>query len=123
MKLNTGFAGLIATAAILTTPCVASAQRHHHHSSNNSAWGTIALGSAAVGALGLAEHNNTLAVAGLAGAGYSLYRYNADQHSHNKSDQWRHELYSHPTIVHNGHRYVRHSYRKGGQTYYRFDRG
>jgi hypothetical protein len=39
--------------------------------------------------LGLLDHNNTLALLGVAGAGYSADRYEQDRHSQSQDQSWR----------------------------------
>lgn len=73
--------GLAMTA--LMAPMSAMAANRDHGQSQKSQWQNIAAGSAAVGILGLLTHNNTIATAGLLGAGYSEYRADTDRNCNN----------------------------------------
>ena len=75
--------GLMAT--IVAAPVSSFAQyrdggyRYQQHRANErSTWNNLAVAGAAVGVLGLATHNDTLGVLGLAGAAYSAYRSSQD---------------------------------------------
>jgi hypothetical protein len=85
-------------AAILAVPSLSLADGRARQDRNQ--WNSVAIGAAAVGVIGLLSHNDTLATAGLAGAGYSIYR--ADS-------------------VRNGD-WDRHDFRYDGRSANRFDR-
>ncbi len=128
MNIQTGLTSLIALGAIAAfslAPVSASAQSDssRHRQDTKNTWRNVAIGSGVLGVLGLVEHNNTLAIAGLAGAAYSANRYEQDRKSQNKSKRARAALYSRREYTHNGHHYVRHTYKQHGQTYYKFVRG
>lgn len=77
LKLAT--VGLIATVAL--APVHANADffgRISHRHDQRDQWQATAIGSAAIGLLGLAGHNNVVTAVGAAGAIYSLYRMESD---------------------------------------------
>ncbi len=130
MKNRTMFP-LAAAGAIFMTcamPIISNAQTNldkasNHRNKTKNDWRNIGIGSAALGVLGLATHNKTLLIGGAAGAAYSASRYEHDRRSQSKIDRARANLYGKSSIMHNGHRYVRHTHYKGGQKYYSFERG
>jgi hypothetical protein len=94
----------------------------HHRQETKNEWRNIAIGAGALGALGLLQHDNTLAVLGGAGALYSLNRYEQDRRSQNSANRLRAEYFSHPYFYRDGVRYDRHEVNRNGQRYYRFTR-
>jgi hypothetical protein len=72
-KLQMTGAAVLAAMALLSGPVLAS-------QSSKNTWRNLAIGSAAVGVLGLANHNSTETVLGAAGAAYSANRYEQDRH-------------------------------------------
>jgi hypothetical protein len=66
---------------------------------NKNLWRNLAIGSGVVAGYGLLHHNGTATTLGLAGAGYSLYRYEQDRKSQSAHSRWRahwyHEHYPH----------------------------
>lgn len=123
---------IVLAAAIVGAPCVApiaaNAQSNldsasHHRQKTKNDWRNIGVGSAALGVLGLATHNNALLIGGAAGAAYSASRYEHDRRSQSRIDRQRAKLYGHHYIYHNGHRYARHTHTRNGQKYYTFERG
>jgi len=86
-------------------------------------WRNIAIGSGAVGLLGLLQHDNRLVFAGAAGALYSSWRYEQDRKSQSKLERTRAAYFSRDHFVRNGYRYNRHTKWKGGKKYYYFTRG
>jgi hypothetical protein len=114
--------------SLMMAPMSASAQSNldnasRHRQKTKNDWRNIGIGSAALGAIGLATHNNTLLIGGAAGAIYSSQRYEHDRRSQSKIDRARARLYGKRYIYHNGHRYARHTHYKNGQKYYTFERG
>jgi len=83
-KWFTPVATLALMATMVAAPVSSFAQyrggyRYQQHRANErSTWNNLAVGAAAVGVLGLATHNDTLGVLGLAGAAYSAYRASQD---------------------------------------------
>src|SRR5579871_5895587 len=66
--------------SVLLTPVTANAQNWRdrasdHRQETKNEWRNIAIGSGALGVLGLLSHDNTLTFAGAAGALYSANRY------------------------------------------------
>ncbi len=127
MKLHKGLATLITmgtVASLSLVPLSAFAQHdsrdHQHRQNMRNQWRDATIGAGALGVLGLVEHNNTLAIAGIAGAAYSANRYNQDRRSPRHEDRSRAEWYSHKSYTYHGHHYVRHSYRQNGHVYYKF---
>ena len=128
--MKSGLAKLVALATIVScaiAPISANAQSHsaksRHRQATKNTWRNIAIGSGALGILGLVEHNNTLAIAGIAGAAYSASRYEHDRRSQSKIDRRRAAFYSHSVVYMHGHRYRRHAYWSHGHEYYKFVRG
>jgi hypothetical protein len=72
-----------ALAGFAVAPVTASAQSHRQQKKNE--WRNLAYGSGAAGVLGFLTHNNTLGWLGVAGAGYSAYRYEQDRKSQRRS--------------------------------------
>lgn len=76
MKTNLVKLATTATvAALLIVPSMSFAADRHDRDQRNQ-WNNLAIGAGALGILGLATHNDTLAAVGLVGAGYSAYRAN-----------------------------------------------
>jgi hypothetical protein len=97
-KWVAGTAAIAAVALTAMTPLAARADGWNNHGQGNQQastqqnknnWRNIGIGSAAVGVLGLLDHNNTLALLGVAGAGYSADRYEQDRHSQSQDQSWR----------------------------------
>lgn len=131
-KLSRIGVGLLAVAilgGILVAPLAVRAQDHRreddsrHRQQTKNTWRNVAIGAGALGVLGLAEHNNTLAVAGIAGGLYSVSRYEHDRKSQSHIDHSRAELYGRRSYTHNGHHYVRKTVHRNGHDYYQFIRG
>lgn len=80
------FAGVGLGAMLIAAPTSAMANDH-----NRDEWRNIGLASAAVGLIGLANHDSKLATIGFLGAGYSAYRYDAARHCYVPVD--RHPVY------------------------------
>lgn len=148
MKLSTTFA-LAAIVSSLTLPMVASAQsRSHdrddrnnsrndrrgndrfndrrnekdHRQDTKNEWRNIAIGSGALGLLGLLKGDNTLTFGGAAGALYSLNRYEQDRKSQNSIDRARSRYFDRDHFVRDGVRFDRKLVTKNGQRYYQFTR-
>jgi len=117
----------VTIGSLAIVPVLAMAQdggdhsRHRQDTKNN--WRNLAIGSGVLGVIGLVEHNNTLAVAGLVGAAYSANRYEQDRKSQNHDARARANFYSRTSYVHNGHHYHRKTYWDHGQKFYKFVRG
>lgn len=81
-KVIAPLATLAIAGAMVAAPATASAQWRdsyaQHRQDMKNQWQNLAIGSAAVGVLGLLTHNDTLTVAGLGGAAYSGYRYSQE---------------------------------------------
>jgi hypothetical protein len=126
MKLNsiiaTGLAALTMGGAVLA-PVTADAQTwRQHRAQKQNEWRNIALGSGAVGLLGLLTHDNTLTFGGAAGALYSYYRYDQDRRSTDRQSRLRAEYFSRPYFYRDGVRYDRRTIWRNGQRYYQFYR-
>ncbi len=85
-------------------------------------WRNIAYLSGAVLAYGLIKGDDTAAIAGGAGALYSLYRYEEDRKSQSQMKKDRAEYYSRPYYYMNGDRYDRRLVTLSGNQYYQFVR-
>ncbi len=124
-------ASLVAAAMIsgtLLAPISAAAQdwrgrAYHHRQQTKNEWRNIAIGSGALGVLGLLSHDSTLTFAGAGGALYSAWRYDQDRKSENHLARARAEYFSRPYFYRNGVRYNRHTIWKNGHKYYQFRRG
>ncbi len=98
-------------------------QASHHRQQTKNGWRNAAIGSGALGVLGLATHNSTLAVLGLAGGAYSASRYEHDRRSQSHIDRARAAYFSRDHYYEHGHRYVRKTVWRDGHRYYKFVRG
>jgi hypothetical protein len=85
-------------------------------------WGSIAAISGGVALLGAIDNDPTLFFAGSAGALYSLYRYDRDRQSGNRTDRLRAAYFSRPYFWRNGVRYDRVMVSPNGRRAYRFVR-
>lgn len=109
----------------MLVPSVSMAQSRHdwnRREQTKNEWKNLGIGSAAVGLIGLLSKNNNLMWAGIAGTGYSAYRYEEDRKSQNSMRRQRAELYRHRVVYMDGHRYRRHDSWKHGVKYMRFER-
>jgi hypothetical protein len=68
--------------------------------SNKNTWRNLGIAGAAVAGYGLLNHNSTATVLGLAGAGYSAYRYEQDRHHQSQQNAWRNRAYYHRSYYH-----------------------
>lgn len=101
MKLTKIIASTLAIAAVAGAafaPVAANANRLQKH---KNTWRNIAIGAAALGVIGLANHNSTEAIAGGLGAAYAGSRYERDRHIQSERSSWRRHYYRH----HYYHRY------------------
>jgi hypothetical protein len=92
---------------------------------NKNLWRNLAIGSGVVAGYGLLHHNGTATTLGIAGAGYSLYRYEQDRKSQSAAKRARasyyyrhylryHRRYTPSSSIRNGRKY----YTYGGHRYY-----
>ncbi len=126
IKLTQLIAGCLLATAV-AVPTVAPAQSLKdldkligHRQSKKNEWRNIAIGSGAVGLLGLLRHDNTLVFVGAAGALYSLNRYEQDRKSQSKLNRSRAAMFSRTSFKRNGHTYQRRLVTKNGKKYYQF---
>ncbi|HLK15166.1 MAG TPA: hypothetical protein VKT78_10200 [Fimbriimonadaceae bacterium] len=75
---------LLATMVAPMTASADSRDRQDHRQDTKNNWRNLTIGSAVVGLLGLAGHNDTVAALGAAGALYSGYRYDQDRQSQDR---------------------------------------
>jgi opacity protein-like surface antigen len=68
-----------ALSSFAIAPVTVNAQSYKHRQQKKNEWRNLAYGAGALGALGFLTKNNTLGWAGLAGAGYSAWRYEQDR--------------------------------------------
>ncbi len=115
------FAGLILAPVAVNAQNSRERESHHRQQKKNE-WRNIAIGSGALGLLGLVKHDNTLAFAGAAGALYSANRYEQDRKSQSKTDRARAAYFNKRHFYRDGHSYVRKTVWKHGHKYYRFVR-
>jgi hypothetical protein len=124
----------IALAGVLLGSVLAPASAHaqnlgdlqkilNNRQDKKNEWRNIAIGSGAVGILGLLQHDNRLVFAGAAGALYSSWRYEQDRKSQSKLERTRAAHFSRDHFNRNGYRYDRKVKWKGGKKYYYFARG
>jgi hypothetical protein len=126
MKIRSIVASAIACLAIggaTLAPVTIQAQNwsQHRHNMQND-WRNIAIGSGALGLLGLLNHDNTLTFVGAAGALYSYNRYDQDRRSTSRMRRLRAEYFNRPYFYRDGTRYERRSVWRHGQRYYQFVR-
>jgi hypothetical protein len=82
--------GLAASMAVL--PAVSSAQTRaelQRRQQMKNQWRNVAIGSAALGVLGLIKKDRTLTIAGAAGTAYGLHRYEQDRRSQRRLEDNR----------------------------------
>jgi hypothetical protein len=110
--------------SVLLTPVAASAHdwQDHHRQQTKNEWRNIAIGSGALGVLGLLKHDSTLTFAGGAGALYSAWRYDQDRKSQNRHHRARAEYFGRSYFYRDGQRYTRKTVWQHGQKYYQFVR-
>jgi hypothetical protein len=89
---------------------------------SKNGWRNLGYLSAGVAAYGLLNHDNRFTLAGVAGALYSLHRYEADRKSQSRTDRARAALYSRPYFTRDGRTYQRRVVTRNGQRYYQFVR-
>lgn len=82
-KLTVSLATIGVMGAMVAAPVSSFAQDWgysyaQHRQDQQNQWRNLAIGSAAVGVLGLLTHNDTMSVLGLGGAAYSGYRLSQD---------------------------------------------
>ena len=125
----TKYLALGALAATTALPMTALAQDWknlgkvlQNRQNKKNEWRNIAIGSGALGILGLLKHDNTLFFAGTAGALYSSYRYEQDRKSQSKMQRTRAAYFSRRYFVRDGQRYDRHTKTVKGKKYYYFAR-
>jgi hypothetical protein len=120
-------AAIAILGGIFTAPVSATAQDYRdrqssHRQKKKNEWRNIAIGSGALGLLGLVKGDSTLAFAGAAGALYSANRYEQDRRSQSRTDRARAAYFGKTHFYRNGHRYTRKTVWKHGHKYYRFVR-
>jgi hypothetical protein len=97
-KTWTAFALIALFAATVLLPGVAFASGASRQK-NKNLWRNLAIGSGVVAGYGLLHHNGTATTLGLAGAGYSLYRYEQDRKSQSAHARqraaWYHRRWPH----------------------------
>lgn len=123
------FVAFGAIGSMIAVPAMASAQNIRdleklidRRQSKKNEWRNIAIGSGALGVLGLLKKDNTLFFAGTAGALYSLHRYEQDRKSQSKLNRARASYFGKSYFYRDGKRYERRLVTKNGQKYYRFVR-
>lgn len=122
MKLNLQSilaTGILAMATL--SPAISNAQSDHRQSTKNT-WRNLGIGSAAAGVYGLLKGDSFLTLAGAAGAAYSASRYEHDRKSQSAADRRRASIFERGYYYSHGHKYVKRSYRRHGQRYYKFVR-
>src|SRR5258708_38709229 len=85
---------IVAVASFAMAPVSASAQNtYKHRQETKNQWRNLAIGSGALGLLGLLNHDSTLAFVGTAGALYSANRYEQDRKSQNNMRHARYTMF------------------------------
>lgn len=127
MKLKALIAGMLTLSMVggmVAMPANADAQsaasRHRQQTKNE--WRNLAYLGAGLGLLGIMNHDSTLTFAGLAGALYSLDRYEKDRKSQSKLDRTRAAYFARGYYTRNGHSYRRYTTTRNGKKYYYFKR-
>ena len=92
MKLKQVLLSMLAIA-VMSVLFVASTPVRADQNSKNT-WRNIGIGSAVLGVYGATHGNGGLAAAGIAGAGYSAYRYEQDR-KHQSQERRRRAYYYH----------------------------
>jgi hypothetical protein len=116
-------AAFVALAAFSAAPLTANAQntyKHRQETKNN--WRNLAIGSGAVGLLGLLKGDSTLTFLGAAGALYSANRYEQDRKSQSRMSRARYTLFRQGSFTRDGHTYKRRTVYRHGKKYYQFVR-
>lgn len=110
---------LLASALVLS----AAAHAQDHRQKTKNTWRNIAIGSAALGTVGLIKGNSTLALLGLGGGLYAADRYEHDRKSQKQDERRRAALYRRKSFRdEHGHLYVRKTVWKNHHRYYKFVR-
>lgn len=127
LTLNNTLVKLVAATSVASVgfaPMAAQAQssKAKHRQQTKNEWRNLGIAGGALGILGLLSGNKTLAVAGIAGGAYSAWRYEQDRKSQNKMEHSRYQLFSKSTVNYKGKKYVRKTFWKNGQKYYKFVR-
>jgi len=127
INLNANITKLVALGTVASVgfaPMAANAQSnaYKHRQQQKNTWRNLGYAGAAVGLLGLLKGDKVLTIAGLAGGGYSAWRYEQDRKSQNRMERNRAQLFSRTTIWRNGHEYRRRTVTRNGQRYYEFYR-
>jgi hypothetical protein len=113
---------LLALASFAAAPISVSAQSSKHRQETKNTWRNVAIGSGALGLLGLLKGDSTLTFLGAAGALYSANRYEQDRKSQSRQDRARYSLFKQGSYTRNGHRYKKRTVYKNGHKYYQFVR-
>jgi len=121
-NLTKGMLALVIGFSALGAPVSAHAQSSKHRQEKKNEWRNLAIGSGALGVIGLLRHDNTLFFAGSAGALYSAWRYEQDRKSQSKADRARAAYFSKSYFYRDGHKYTRKTTWKNGKRYYYFAR-
>lgn len=110
----------VAIGSFVIAPSAALAQKHRQETKNQ--WRNLAIGSGAVGLLGLLKGDGTLTFLGAAGALYSANRYEQDRKSQSREQHARYLMFHRGSFTRNGHRYVKKTVWKNHHKYYQFVR-
>lgn len=85
-------------------------------------WRNLATAAGGVAAIGILRKDPRIIFAGVAGALYSLNRYEQDRKSQSQSDRLRASFFSQPSFYRDGQRYDRREISQNGERFYRFER-
>src|SRR4051812_42082025 len=102
INLNANITKLVALGTVASVgfaPMAANAQSnaYKHRQQQKNTWRNLGYAGAAVGLLGLLKGDKVLTIAGLAGGGYSAWRYEQDRKSQSRMERNRAQLFSRTT--------------------------
>lgn len=85
-------------------------------------WRNLAIAAGGIAAFGAIKGDPYIGFGGLAGALYSMNRYEQDRKSQSSTSRARASIFSQPYVYRDGRRYERRMVNKNGQRYYQFVR-
>lgn len=99
-----------------------SRQEAERRQDTKNDWRNLAIAAGGASAFGLIRRDPTIAFAGLAGALYSLNRYEQDRRSQSAAARARFGIFSQPYFTRDGQRYERREVVRNGERCYQFVR-
>jgi hypothetical protein len=117
---------LAAVSLVGATPGTAFAQDWRREAENRQKtkndWRNLALAAGGVAIYGLIRKDPYIGFGGLAGALYSLNRYEQDRKSQSQLERARASFFDRPYFYRDGKRYERRTVKRNGQKFYQFVR-